>query len=135
MATKKKVDLVKWFNSSGLRPILGPEPNTLVFLNIFAFLVPHLHFDAGMRILHWYTTLGFCLVLLSSYSYLKKKFSILVLTLSISIILFTLPVNTWIAYNGMGVQYGRLFHLFMAIQFIFTYLALIDFKIKKNENF
>ena len=51
------------------------------------------------------------------------------------VILFSLPVNTWIAIYGMGIPYGRLFHLFMAVQFIFSYFALIDFKFKNNFDY
>ena len=36
-------------------------------------------------------------------------FSVYVMISSLIIILFTLPVNTWIAINGMGIPYGRLF--------------------------
>ena len=119
----KKQDNTKaltWLNGQ-LREALGPKPNTLAPLNIIAFFVPHAHSDAAMQILHWYTTLGFCFVLFGSYLFLRKKFSVYVMISSLIIILFTLPVNTWIAINGMGIPYGRLFHLFMAAQFIFSY--------------
>ena len=133
---KKKVNTqaLTWLTGP-FRKALGPEPNTLAPLNIIAFFVPHAHSDAALQILHWYTTSGFCFVLFSSYLYLKKKFSVYVMISSLIIILFTLPVNTWIAINGMGIPYGRLFHLFMAVQFIFAYFAVIDFKFKNKLNY
>ena len=131
---KKKVNtkVLTWLNGP-FRLALGPAPNTLAPLNIIAFFVPHVHSDAAMQILHWYTTLGFCFVLFGSYLFLRKKFSVYVMISLLIVILFSLPVNTWIAINGMGIPYGRLFHLFMAAQFIFSYFALIDFKFKKNN--
>ena len=71
---KKKVNtkVLTWLNGP-FRLALGPAPNTLAPLNIIAFFVPHIHSDAAMQILHWYTTLGFCFVFYLSQVFLALK--------------------------------------------------------------
>ena len=51
--------------------------------------------------------------------------------LLLSIILFTLPLNTWIAIKGMAIPNGNYFHLFISVQFTITFVVL---KTAFNQN-
>ena len=109
---------IHWLNGSS-RKFLGPEPATLVPLNILGALFVHSHSDASMRILHGYTSIGLVFGIISAFSLLKnirsqsKKFGVITPLLIINI--WALYVNTWVAINGMGIPYGRQFHVFLAI--------------------
>ena len=109
---------IKWFYGS-TREFLGPEPGALVPLNLLGALFAHSHSDASMRILHGYTSIGLVFGIISAFSLLKnirsqsKKFGVITPLLIINI--WALYVNTWVAINGMGIPYGRQFHVFLAI--------------------
>tara|TARA_E500000331_G_scaffold156237_1_gene151669 strand:- start:112 stop:534 length:423 start_codon:yes stop_codon:yes gene_type:complete len=107
------------------RDFFGPEPGTLVPLNILAAFFAHEHSDASMRILHGYTSIGLIIGIFSTFSILVnirsklKKIRVFVPLLIINIWAFY--TNTWVAINGMGIPYGKQFHIFLAVLIIFNY--------------
>ena len=115
---------INWLFGSA-RDFFGPEPGTLVPLNILAAFFAHEHSDASMRILHGYTSIGLIIGIFSTFSILVnirsklKKIRVFVPLLIINIWAFY--TNTWVAINGMGIPYGKQFHIFLAVLIIFNY--------------
>ena len=110
-----------------LEIFFGPEPPVLVPLNILAAFFTHEHSDASMRILHGYTSIGLIIGIFSTFSILVnvrsrlKKIRVFVPLLIINIWAFYM--NTWVAINGMGIPYGKQFHIFLAILIIANYFV------------
>ena len=52
------------------RNFFGPQPGSLVPLNILAAFFSHQHSDASMRILHGYTSIGLIIGISSTFSIL-----------------------------------------------------------------
>ena len=117
---------VNWFFGKA-REFFGPEPGALVPLNILAAFFAHEHSDASMRILHGYTSIGLVIGIFSAFSILMnirskfKKIRVFVPLLIIN--LWAFYVNTWVAINGMGIPYGKQFHIFLAILIIANYFV------------
>ena len=107
------------------RNFFGPQPGSLVPLNILAAFFSHQHSDASMRILHGYTSIGLLIGIFSAFSILVnirskfKKIRIFVPLLMINV--WSFYTNTWVAINGMGIPYGRQFHVFLAVLIIFNF--------------
>ena len=117
---------VNWFFGKA-REFFGPEPGALVPLNILAAFFAHEHSDASMRILHGYTSIGLVIGIFSAFSIFMnirsrfKKIRVFVPLLIIN--LWAFYVNTWVAINGMGIPYGKQFHIFLAILIILNYFV------------
>ena len=117
---------VNWFFGRA-REFFGPEPGALVPLNILAAFFAHEHSDASMRILHGYTSIGLVIGIFSAFSIFMsirskfKKIRVFVPLLIINVWAFY--VNTWVAINGMGIPYGKQFHIFLAILIIANYFV------------
>ena len=117
---------VNWFFGKA-REFFGPEPGALVPLNILAAFFAHEHSDASMRILHGYTSIGLVIGIFSAFSIFMnirsrfKKIRVFVPLLIIN--LWAFYVNTWVAINGMGIPYGKQFHIFLAILIIANYFV------------
>ena len=117
---------VNWFFGKA-REFFGPEPGALVPLNILAAFFAHEHSDASMRILHGYTSIGLVIGIFSAFSIFMnirskfKKIRVFVPLLIINVLAFY--VNTWVAINGMGIPYGKQFHIFLAILIIANYFV------------
>ena len=117
---------VNWFFGNA-REFFGPEPGALVPLNILAAFFAHEHSDASMRILHGYTSIGLVIGIFSAFSIFTnirskfKKIRVFVPLLIINVWAFY--VNTWVAINGMGIPYGKQFHIFLAILIIANYFV------------
>ena len=117
---------VNWFFGKA-REFFGPEPGALVPLNILAAFFTHEHSDASMRILHGYTSIGLVIGIFSAFSIFinirskLKKIRVFVPLLIINVWAFY--VNTWVAINGMGIPYGKQFHIFLAILIIANYFV------------
>ena len=117
---------VNWFFGKA-REFFGPEPGALVPLNILAAFFAHEHSDASMRILHGYTSIGLVIGIFSAFSIFTnirskfKKIRVFVPLLIINVWAFY--VNTWVAINGMGITYGKQFHIFLAILIIANYFV------------
>ena len=109
---------VNWFFGKA-REFFGPEPGALVPLNILAAFFAHEHSDASMRILHGYTSIGLVIGIFSAFSIfmnIRSKFKKIRVFVPLLIInLWAFYVNTWVAINGMGIPYGKQFHIFLAI--------------------
>ena len=108
---------IKWLHGNS-RQFLGPQTGALVPLNLLGALFVHSHSEASMRILHGYTSLGIVFGVLSTFTLLRNssfKGSRFVFLIFLAINIWALYVNTWIALEGMGIPYGRLFHVFLAI--------------------
>ena len=107
------------------RNFFGPQLGSLVPLNILAAFFSHQHSDASMRILHGYTSIGLIIGIFSAFSILVnirskfKKIRIFVPLLIINVWAFY--TNTWVAINGMGIPYGRQFHVFLAVLITFNF--------------
>ena len=117
---------VNWFFGKA-REFFGPEPGALVPLNILAAFFAHEHSDASMRILHGYTSIGLVIGIFSTFSIfmnIRSKFKkIRVFIPLIMINIWAFYVNTWVAINGMGIPYGKQFHIFLAILIIANYFV------------
>ena len=117
---------VNWFFGKA-REFFGPEPGALVPLNILAAFFAHEHSDASMRILHGYTSIGLVIGIFSAFSIFMnirsklKKIRVFVPLLVINVWAFY--VNTWVAINGMGIPYGKQFHIFLAFLIIANYFV------------
>ena len=122
----KYSNTVNWFFGKA-REFFGPEPGALVPLNILAAFFAHEHSDASMRILHGYTSIGLVIGIFSAFSIFMnirsrfKKIRVFVPLLIIN--LWAFYVNTWVAINGMGIPYGKQFHIFLAILIIANYFV------------
>ena len=117
---------VNWFFGKA-REFFGPEPGALVPLNILAAFFAHEHSDASMRILHGYTSIGLVIGIFSAFSIfmnIRSKFKKIRVFIPLLIInLWAFYVNTWVAINGMGIPYGKQFHIFLAILIIANYFV------------
>ena len=117
---------VNWFFGNA-REFFGPEPGALVPLNILAAFFAHEHSDASMRILHGYTSIGLVIGIFSAFSIfmnIRSKFKKIRVFIPLQIInVWAFYVNTWVAVNGMGIPYGRQFHIFLAILIIVNYFV------------
>ena len=107
------------------RNFFGPQPGSLVPLNILAAFFSHQHSDASMRILHGYTSIGLIIGIFSAFSILvniRSKFKKIRIFIPLLIInVWAFYTNTWVAINGMGIPYGRQFHVFLAVLIIFNF--------------
>jgi hypothetical protein len=117
---------VNWFFGKA-REFFGPEPGALVPLNILAAFFAHEHSDASMRILHGYTSIGLVIGIFSAFSIfmnISSKFKKIRVFIPLLIInSWSFYVNTWVAINGMGIPYGKQFHIFLAILIIANYFV------------
>ena len=117
---------VNWFFGKA-REFFGPEPGALVPLNILAAFFAHEHSDASMRILHGYTSIGLVIGIFSAFSVfmnIRSKFKKIRVFIPLLIInVWAFYVNTWVAINGMGIPYGKQFHIFLAILIIANYFV------------
>ena len=117
---------VNWFFGKA-REFFGPEPGALVPLNILAAFFAHEHSDASMRILHGYTSIGLVIGIFSTFSIFRnirskfKKIRVFIPLLIINVWAFY--VNTWVAINGMGIPFGKQFHIFLAVLIIINYFV------------
>ena len=87
----------------------------------------HEHSDASMRILHGYTSIGLVIGIFSAFSIfinISSKFKKIRVFIPLLIInVWAFYVNTWVAVNGMGIPYGKQFHIFLAILIVANYFV------------
>jgi len=86
----------------------------LIPVNLWAAITPHMHSDVSMRFLH-----GVCTVVLIPLLWvlwnqrrLFQPLPALVLAIFAAVMVV---VNSWIAAMGMGVEFGWLDHLLLAL--------------------
>ena len=86
----------------------------LIPVNTWASINAHTHSDLSMRILHGVSVLVLMPLLLSLWRDRRiiQKFPGIVLT---AFLVVMVVVNVSIAYQGMGVKYGWIDHLFLAL--------------------
>lgn len=86
----------------------------LIPVNLWAAITPHMHSDLSMRILHGLCTLVLVPLLWTLWDQRRwlKPFPSLVLAIFAVVMIV---VNSWITAMGMGVEFGWLDHLFLAL--------------------
>ena len=89
----------------------------LITANGWAAITPHLHSDLSMRILHGLSTLALLPLLWNLWSDRRQLQVFLSIVLAVFTVMLVL-VNSWIAIHGMGVDYGWLDHVLLALAFI-----------------
>lgn len=80
-----------------------------------------------MRILHGYTSFGLISGILGTIFLLRSKLkSIPALPLTGLLIFnsYCLILNTWIAFQGMGIPHGRAFHVLLAGLLTLNFFAI-----------
>ena len=94
----------------------------LIPVNLWAAITPHMHSDVSMRILH-----GVCTVVLIPLLWTLRDQRRLLRPLAAMVLaifaMVMVVANSWITAMGMGVDFGWLDHLFLAL----SELALIVF--------
>jgi hypothetical protein len=100
----------------------------LITANGWAAITPHLHSDLSMRILHGLSTLALLPLLWDLWIDRHLLQVVLSIVLSVFTVMLVL-VNSWIAINGMGVDYGWLDHVMLALAF----MAVVVFFLLKPE--
>ena len=100
----------------------------LITANGWAAITPHLHSDLSMRILHGLSTLALLPLLWDLWIDRHLLQVVLSIVLSAFTVMLVL-VNSWIAINGMGVDYGWLDHVMLALAF----MAVVVFFLLKPE--
>ena len=86
----------------------------LIPVNLWAAITPHLHSEVSMRILHGLSTLALLPLLWQLWA--RRKQDLLLISLVLAVFLLVMVVvNGWITFMGMGVQFGWLDHIFLAI--------------------
>ena len=86
----------------------------LIPINAWAAVTPHLHSDLSMRLLHGVCTLVLFPLLWSLWlrRHDLSRWPALILALFAVVMVV---VNSWIAAMGMGVEFGWLDHLLLAL--------------------
>ena len=86
----------------------------LIPANLWAAITPHLHSEVSMRILHGLSTLA--LLPLLWQLWMRRKQDLLLFSLVLAVFLLVMVVvNGWITFMGMGVRFGWLDHIFLAV--------------------
>ncbi|AII50033.1 hypothetical protein KR52_12950 [Synechococcus sp. KORDI-52] len=86
----------------------------LIPVNLWAAITPHMHSDLSMRILHGLCTLVLIPLLWTLWDqrrWLKPVPSLMLALFAVVMVV----VNSWITAMGMGVEFGWLDHLFLAL--------------------
>jgi hypothetical protein len=86
----------------------------LIPVNLWAAITPHMHSDVSMRILHGVCTVVLIPLLWTLWAQRRLLRSLPALVLAIFAMVMVV-VNSWITAMGMGVQFGWLDHLFLAL--------------------
>ena len=86
----------------------------LIPVNLWAAITPHLHSDLSMRILHGISTLLLLPLLITLWNDRRQLLSLPALMLGIFTVVM-MVVNSWITAKGMGVEFGWLDHVLLAV--------------------
>ncbi|WP_370523056.1 hypothetical protein [Synechococcus sp. HK01-R] len=88
----------------------------LIPVILWAAITPHLHSDLSMRILHAVSVLVLVLLPLLRSLWLDRRQTLPALSVVLAVFLLVMAtVNSWIAFIGMGVDFGWIDHLFLAL--------------------
>ena len=86
----------------------------LIPVNLWAAITPHLHSDESMRILHGASTLLLLPLLITLWTDRRQLQALPSLVLG-AFALMLVVVNSWITAMGMGVEFGWLDHVMLAV--------------------
>jgi hypothetical protein len=86
----------------------------MIPVNLWAAITPHLHSELSMQILHGLSTLVLLPLLLSLWRDRRSIHAFSATVLAVFAVVL-IVVNSTIALLGMGVEYGWLDHLFLAL--------------------
>ena len=86
----------------------------LIPANLWAAITPHLHSDLSMRVLHGMSTLALLPLLLSLWQGRQLQSLLPSVVLGVFGVMLVL-VNSWITAMGMGVDFGWLDHVLLAM--------------------
>ena len=86
----------------------------LIPVNLWAAITPHMHSDVSMRILHGVCTVVLIPLLWTLWDQRRLLRSLPALVLAIFAMVMVV-VNSWITAMGMGVEFGWLDHLLLAL--------------------
>ena len=100
----------------------------LIPVNLWAAITPHMHSDVSMRILHGVCTAVLIPLLWKVWEQRRLLQSLPALVLAIFATVMVV-VNSWIAAMGMGVVFGWLDHLLLAL----SEVALVVFFLMAPE--
>ena len=96
--------------------------------NLWAAITPHLHSDLSMRVLHGMSTLALLPMLLSLWQGRQLQSLLPSVVLGVFGVMLVL-VNSWITAMGMGVDFGWLDHVLLAL----AYGSVLVFFLLKPE--
>ena len=100
----------------------------LIPANLWAAITPHLHSDLSMRVLHGMSTLALLPLLLSLWQGRQLQSLLPSVVLGVFGVMLVL-VNSWITAMGMGVDFGWLDHVLLAV----AYGSVLVFFLLKPE--
>ena len=100
----------------------------LIPANLWAAITPHLHSDLSMRVLHGVSTLALLPLLWSLWQRRQWQNPLVSLVLGVFGVMLVL-VNSWITAMGMGVDFGWLDHVLLAL----AYGSVLVFFLLKPE--
>ena len=86
----------------------------LIPVNLWAAITPHMHSDVSMRILHGVCTVVLLPLLWTLWDQRRQLHPVSALILAIFATVMVV-VNSWITAMGMGVEFGWLDHLLLAL--------------------
>ena len=86
----------------------------LIPANLWAAITPHLHSDLSMRVLHGIATVALLPLLLALWQQRQHLQPVAALVLGVFAVVLVI-VNSWITAMGMGVEFGWLDHVLLAL--------------------
>ena len=89
----------------------------LIPVNLWAAITPHMHSDVSMRILHGICTVVLLPLLWTLWDQRRQLRRVPALILAIFATVMVV-VNSWITAMGMGVEFGWLDHVLLALAYI-----------------
>ena len=97
----------------------------LVPFNLWATISPHLHSEWSMRLLHGSSTVLLVPLLLTLWNGRQKlqPFAATVLAIFAAMLV---AVNSWITVVGMGVRYGWLDHVMLAVAEVSVVIVFVN---------
>ena len=89
----------------------------LIPANLWAAITPHLHSDLSMRVLHGIATVALLPLLVVLWQQRRQLQPVAALVLGVFAVVLVI-VNSWITAMGMGVEFGWLDHVLLALAYI-----------------
>ena len=86
----------------------------LIPANLWAAITPHMHSDLSMRVLHGIATVALLPLLVALCRERRQLQPVAALVLGVFAVVLVI-VNSWITAMGMGVEFGWLDHVLLAL--------------------